>query len=105
MNAFASGKHAHGFCDRCGFRYKLSELRAESVNRVNVGNSICPTCYDVDHEQYSLQHMDFHDPQALRNPAGDNALEASRKFFGWNPVGNQATLIKASAGKVTVSNG
>ena len=103
MVNFASGRHAHGFCDRCGFRYDLVELKSEFVNRKEVGNSICPTCYDIDHEQYELQRLNIRDPQALRNPSTDNALADSRKLFGWNPVGNPSTVIQIKTGKVNAS--
>ena len=44
--AFAVGKHALAHCDRCGFRYKLLELRKEWN-----GLKTCPECYDPKHPQ------------------------------------------------------
>ncbi len=47
-NRFASGKYAISQCDRCGFRYKLKELKSLQLGM-----------YPVD------------DPQAIRNPRPD----------------------------------
>jgi len=76
---FASGKHAHGFCDRCGFRCKLSALKSETVagNPINV--RVCPTCFDEDHPQNFLGKVNSADPQALRDPRPDPALAESRE--------------------------
>ena len=105
MVGYATGKHAHGFCDRCGFRCDYHDLKQEVVNGKWVGNHVCPTCWDADHPQYELNKIRIRDPQALERPAPDNALDASRKFFGWNPVGNASTKMAVKIGKVTVSNG
>jgi hypothetical protein len=45
------------------------------------------------------------DPQSLRDPRPDTALEESRGFFGWKPVGNPLTRMVGSVGTVTVSTG
>lgn len=77
---FASGKHAHGFCDRCGFRAKYSELRTETVagNPVNV--RVCKSCFDKDHPQNFQGKYPIDDPQALRHARPDPALAESREI-------------------------
>ena len=42
--AYAAGKKALGTCDRCGFTYKLNELRYETENKVRKGLRVCHTC-------------------------------------------------------------
>ena len=90
-NRFASGKHAIAECDRCGFRYKLKQLKALVIkgNRINI--LVCPTCYEKDHPQLRLGLYPEDDPQALRNPRPDPtrfAESESRDYqFGYNPVG------------------
>jgi hypothetical protein len=76
--AYASGKNAFGFCDRCGFRYPLADLRRETINENLVNIRTCPRCHDEDHPQYRVGRRDYHDPQALRNPRSDTAQDDSR---------------------------
>ncbi len=78
MATYASGKHAFGCCDRCGFRVKYTEMKSETVagNPVNV--RVCRTCYDPDHPQNFLGKYPVDDPQALRDARPDPALDASR---------------------------
>lgn len=64
---YASGKRAWGICDRCGFRYLLSTLRAESIRGVLRNNRVCESCYDGDHPQNFLGMTPIYDPQALEN--------------------------------------
>ena len=75
---FAAGKHAFGFCDRCGVRVKLSCMKTETVAGESINNRVCPTCYDPDHPLNFLGKMPIDDPQALRNARPDPALEESR---------------------------
>jgi hypothetical protein len=72
-NRFASGKHAIAECDRCGFRYKLRELRTLTVKTKNVNILVCKTCWEKDHPQLQLGMYPVDDPQAIRNPRGDNS--------------------------------
>lgn len=75
---YASTKQAHGFCDRCGFRADLRTMKTETVQgRVN-NLLVCETCWDLDHPQNWLGRVRVDDPQALRNPRPDPALEESR---------------------------
>lgn len=87
-NRFASGKHAIAECDRCGFQYKLKELKPLVVKTKEVNILVCPTCWEPDQPQLQLGLYPVDDPQALRNPRPDNSYESSRDIqWGWNPVG------------------
>lgn len=77
---YASNNKAHGFCNRCGFRVKLSEMKTEHIRGRPVKNRVCPSCYDPDHPQNWLGSFPVTDPQALRDPRPDPALEASRQI-------------------------
>ena len=70
-NRFASGKHAISQCDRCGFRYKLKELRRLVIKTKNVNIMVCPECWEPDQPQLQLGMYPVDDPQALRNPRPD----------------------------------
>lgn len=72
--AFASGKHAFGFCDICGFRYPLHELKTEVINLEKTGTRACPECWSPDNPQTQLGRHNFDDPQALRNPRPVGAI-------------------------------
>jgi hypothetical protein len=97
---FASGKIAIAVCDRCGFQYKLKELKTLTIKTKQVNLLVCPSCWEPDHPQLQLGMYPVSDPQALRNPRRDTSYEASgtlpdgsigegsRVFqWGWNPVG------------------
>lgn len=112
-NTFASGKRAIAECDRCGFQYKLKELRRLVIKTKNVNMLVCPACWEPDQPQLQLGMYPVEDPQALRNPrpdtsytqAGYTGLQidpsggatelgyggpsgGSRQIqWGWNPVG------------------
>ena len=68
MASYAKGKKAFGFCDRCGFRYDLKDLKPETVNLVSTNLLVCEECWDSDHPQNMLGRIKYDDPQALRNP-------------------------------------
>jgi hypothetical protein len=115
-NRFASGKWAISQCDRCGFRYKLKQLRRLVIKTKNVNILVCQSCWEPDQPQLQLGMYPVDDPQALRNPrpdttyfqAGltglrvetqgevpnDNVLDSGTPSggsriiqWGWNPVG------------------
>ena len=101
---FAAGKHAFGFCDRCGFRYELSELKWEFEDKKRNGMRVCEPCLDPDHPQLQLGRFRVYDPQTLNQPRPDLGKEESTSLFGWNPVGDNITLeLTASVGSVTVT--
>ena len=99
-NRFSSGKNAIAQCDRCGFRFKLKELKSEVVKTKLYNVRVCPSCWDPDHPQLQLGMYPVEDPQAVRNPRPDTTYitagvgpdgeltGGSRVFeWGWGPVG------------------
>jgi hypothetical protein len=87
-------------CDRCGFQYKLKQLRTEVVKQKKYELLVCPECWTPDQPQLMLGTFPVDDPQALRNPrrdttyitsgliSPDSLADGSRQFqWGWNPVG------------------
>jgi hypothetical protein len=112
-NQFASGKHAIAECDRCAQRYKLKELKTQTVKTKPFKIKVCPTCWDPDQPQLQLGMYPVNDPQAVRDPrpdvsylaSGTNGLQISLNGgtgpeglgtqdmgsriiqWGWNPVG------------------
>ena len=125
-NRFAAGKRAISECDRCGFRFKLKNLKELVIKTKNVNILVCPQCWEPDHPQLLLGMYPVDDPQALRNPRPDRSYitsgllvtnylgEGSRAiFWGWNPVGGSRLFTAeltpnplvavGSIGTVTVS--
>ena len=99
-NRFASGKKAIAVCDRCGFQFKLKELKIEVVKQRPFQALVCNECWSPDHPQLMLGTFPVEDPQALRNPRRDttyvtsgvnangNLSGGSRDIqWGWAPVG------------------
>jgi hypothetical protein len=99
-NRFASGKNSIAICDRCGFQFKLTELKKEIVKTKTFNTLVCPSCWDPDQPQLQLGMYPVDDPQAVRNPRRDttyvvsglndngNLSGGSRDIqWGWNPVG------------------
>jgi hypothetical protein len=112
-NRFASGKKAIAECDRCGFRFKLKDLKKLIIKTKQVTIKVCPECWEPDQPQLQLGMYPVDDPQALREPRPDLSYtqsgytglqllpdygtnkdgdgvpgEGSRVFqWGWNPVG------------------
>ena len=110
---YSSGKNSIAECDRCGFRYKLKELRKLTIKTKNVNIKVCHTCWEPDQPQLSLGLYPVNDPQAVREPRPDVSYyqsgytglqitntpgtsvdsdgfpsEGSRVFqWGWRPVG------------------
>ena len=99
-NKFASAKNSIAECDRCGFRFKLKQLKGLVIKTKNVNILVCPECWEPDQPQLQLGMYPVDDPQAVRNPRPDLSYyqsglnddgypsEGSRKIqWGWNPVG------------------
>ena len=99
-NKFASGKNAIAECDRCGFRYKLTELKPLTIKTKITNIIVCPSCWEPDQPQLQLGMYPVNDPQAIRNPRPDNSYVTSGVGddgypgggsriiqWGWNPVG------------------
>lgn len=70
-NRFASNKKAISVCDRCGFRYKLRELRNIFIKDRNTNLLVCPECWEPSQPQLDLGKFPVDDPQALRDPRPD----------------------------------
>lgn len=68
---YASGKHSIAECDRCGFRFKLKELRKLTIKTKNVNIKVCKSCWEPDQPQLSLGLYPVNDPQAVREPRPD----------------------------------
>ena len=102
-NRFTAGKKAISECDRCGFRFKLKDLKELVIKTKDVNILVCSQCWEMDHPQLQLGMYPVDDPQALRNPrpdrsyltsgalAGGTIGEGSRVYqWGWAPVGGGA---------------
>ncbi len=74
---YASGKNSIAECDRCGFRYKLKELRKLTIKTKQVSIKVCNTCWEPDQPQLSLGLYPVNDPQAVREPRPDNSYYQS----------------------------
>jgi hypothetical protein len=48
---YSSGKNSISECDRCGFRYKLKELRRLIIKTKNVNILVCGNCWEPDQPQ------------------------------------------------------
>ena len=112
---YARGKRAIAECDRCGFRYKLKELKQLTIKTKNVNILVCPECFEQDQPQLQLGMFPVNDPQALRNPRPDLTRFAesdSRSYqYGFDPVGFSNPfnldlinnlLISGSVGTITI---
>lgn len=115
-NRFASGKYAIAECDRCAQRYKLKELRIQTVKTRPFKIKVCPTCWDPDQPQLQLGMYPVNDPQAVREPrpdvsyqvSGNNGLQLNTSStelgsgdpsggsrviqWGWAPVGGSRNV-------------
>ena len=99
---YAKGRLSFWFCDTCGQRYDLKDLKFQIVagRQTNIKN--CPYCLDKDHPQYFIGRVPINDPQALRNPRPDTAQTESRELWGWNPVGNPAVNATGQVGVISL---
>ena len=112
-NQFASGKFSIAQCDRCGFRFKLTELKKEIIKTKKYDLKVCSQCWDPDQPQLQLGMYPVSDPIAVREPRPDTTYYSagltglrltdeggssvyasgtptvgSRQIqWGWNPVG------------------
>ena len=102
-NRFSSGKNSIAMCDRCGFQFKLKDLKREVIKTKNYELLVCAPCWDPDQPQLQLGMYPVDDPQGVRNPRPDNTYvasgltvdgsigEGSRNIqWGWNPVGGSS---------------
>jgi hypothetical protein len=107
-NRFSSAKNSIAECDRCGFRYKLKDLKNLIIKTKQVTIKVCQTCWEPDQPQLQLGMYPVDDPQAVREPRPDNSYRqsgytglqlttntdfgdpsgGSRVFqWGWAPIG------------------
>jgi len=70
-NKFASRDRPIAECDRCGFRYKLRQLKEIIIKNTPVNILVCPECWEPSHPQLKLGSFPVEDPQAIRNPRPD----------------------------------
>ena len=114
---FASAKNSISQCDRCGFRFKLKQLKRLVIKTKNVNILVCHECWEPDQPQLQLGMYPVNDPQAVRNPRPDspsyyqsglNGLQTDETTgtstsqtgvplmgsriiqWGWNPVGGSS---------------
>ena len=125
-NRFASGKNSIAMCDRCGARFKLTELRKEIIKTKTYNLLVCSSCWDPDQPQLQLGMYPVDDPQAVRNPRNDTTYVTSGTNtqgypsggsrdiqWGWRPIGGASSFDAvltpnylvgtASVGTVTVT--
>ena len=105
-------KKALGICDRCGFSFKLNNLKYEILDSKRTGFRVCNQCFDEDQPQLKLGQIDTSDKQSLYNPRVDTGEEESTTYFAFDPIGGGVSEfgsrtmgldIKGEIGKVTVS--
>jgi len=117
-NRYASNKIAIAICDRCGFRFRLRELRDLTIKTKQVNILVCTECWEPDQPQLQLGMYPVDDPQALRNPRPDSTYlqsgtlangstgEGSRDIqWGWNPVGGSRSFDSALTPNNLVAQG
>jgi hypothetical protein len=128
---YASGKHSIAECDRCGQRFKLSQLRKLTIKTRMVSIKVCDECWEQDQPQLQLGMYPVNDPQAVREPRPDisyyasgtsglqiqngdnNTLDeggypegGSRVFeWGWYPVGGSSGFDRALTPNALVATG
>lgn len=117
-NRFASGKIAIAICDRCGFRFRLRELKELVIKTKKVNLLACPACWDPDQPQLQLGMYPVDDPQGLRNPRPDSTYLQSGVLadgsigggsrdiqWGWNPVGGGNNTVSGGTPNDLVAGG
>ena len=125
-NRFSSGKNSIAECDRCGFQFKLRELKKEVIKTKTYDLKVCPQCWDPDQPQLQLGMYPVDDPQGVQDPRPDTTYlisglgsdgyngGGSRVIqWGWNPVGGSEfydsmltpnnLALTVSIGQVTIS--
>jgi hypothetical protein len=101
--SYALGKKALGDCDRCGFTYKLNDLKYEIEDGIRNGLRVCDDCLDIDHPQLKIGEVDTSDNQSLYNPRPDKGEKSSTEYYGFNPVSSTGLVLRTKTGTVKVS--
>ena len=92
--AYAAGKFARALCDRCGFEYKLSQLREEWN-----GLKTCRDCFDPKHPQLEpLPHVS--DPEALYKPRPNTDKELGQGAVYTNSGDNNSAMTDDPVGSI-----
>jgi len=91
-NRFASGRFSIAECDRCGQRYKLTELKKLVIKTKQVSIKVCQTCWEPDQPQLQLGMYPVDDPQAIREPRRDNSYIQSG-YSGLQITANTSTTV------------
>ncbi len=80
-------------CPRCGFKYKLNEMREEIYDQRGTGRRVCPECRDQDDPHLAISRTDLTDIGWVRNPLPHNDQKQSvgmssplRKVYFGHPV-------------------
>ena len=97
--AYASGKHSIAICDRCGFRYKYTQLREEWN-----GFRVCSECFEPKHPQLEPNIAPY-EPQALFEPRVARQ-EPQEVLVGQSVFNNTATIhgtMQIGTATVTIS--
>jgi len=85
---YASAKHTIAECDRCGFQYKLKELKDLFIRTTKTNIKVCKECWEPDHPQNMQGMYPVDDPQAVKDPRPDLNLVEQRNYqYGFDPVG------------------
>jgi len=97
---YAVGKQAFGFCDRCGQRFKLKDMKRIMIKDTLTQILVCKQDWEPSQPQLQLGRYPVFDPQALKNPRPDTTYQTSgiavdgypasgsRAIqWGWAPVG------------------
>tara|TARA_R100000988_G_C3877485_1_gene106715 strand:+ start:216 stop:548 length:333 start_codon:yes stop_codon:yes gene_type:complete len=107
MPSYAKGNKAYGFCDKTGFRYKLSDLVYEYRDGTKTGFRVGRDVVDPDQPQNFLGRIRINDFQSLRDPRPDRFRESvSFKYPGLDgetlePF-NAPPGLSAVSGNVTI---
>tara|TARA_R100000781_G_scaffold114752_1_gene86461 strand:- start:383 stop:700 length:318 start_codon:yes stop_codon:yes gene_type:complete len=103
MPRYASNKRAYGISDRSGFRYRLKDMRMEWN-----GSLVGKDEFEAKHPQLEPSRI-IADPQALRTPRPDTAIEPTAFVvytnYGDGIIGFKMDTFEAttSLGSVTVT--
>lgn len=102
MSLYLSGKRIPGVCERCGFRFPLSELQPEVERGKSKGNAICPECFDPDHPQNWVGSRPVADKQSVKDAQPEPGRSAANSLFGFDPVGAPGNSIQVTGGIVSI---
>jgi len=102
---FASYKRSYGFCDICGFRYPLTQLKKYYIMGKLINSKVCPVDWSVDHPQNWVgiigSQKVSNDPQALREPRPDANRNESCSDFAYNPVASLTVYVELNTVRIS----